>query len=157
MPSEVTCTHTCIFLTTTPGSVSESSDQCLNESCAEEVLTSQQSASGQDVVTQDMKDGQCAEDNQTGGLIVRSTSSSDLLDKMLDQREKKELSSHQALTSVSQRSIVRGQRSASSAFEIKLVRGFLGLGLTLGSDDLKEVVVQKIGFFSPAATQEGLR
>ena len=104
-----------------------------------------------------MKDGQCAEDNQTGSLIVRSTSSSDLLDKMLDQREKKELSSHQALTSVSQRSIVRGQRSDSSAFEIKLVRGFLGLGLTLGSDDLKEVVVQKIGFFSPAATQEGLR
>lgn len=119
-----------------------------------------------------MRDGHCAEDmlvDQTDGLIIKSTSSSDLLERctlssdlpeeMLDKRgnEKQKLCSHQALTSISQRSIVRGQRSDSSAFEIKLVRGFLGLGLTLGSDDLKEVVVQKIGFFSPAASQGGLR
>lgn len=117
-----------------------------------------------------MRDGHCAEDmlvDQTDGLIIKSTSSSDLLERctlssdlpeeMLDKREKQKLCSHQALTNISQRSIVRGQRSGSSAFEIKLVRGFLGLGLTLGSDDLKEVVVQKIGFFSPAASQGGLK
>ena len=57
----------------------------------------------------------------------------------------------------SQLSIVRGRRSELSVFEVKLVGGLLGLGLTLGGDEMKEVVIEKIRFLSPAATQGELR
>ena len=49
-----------------------------------------------------------------------------------------------------------GQRSLK-VFEVKLVAGLLGLGITLSSDHLKDVVVEKIRMFSPAATQGDLR
>ena len=49
------------------------------------------------------------------------------------------------------------QRSELCVFEVKLVQGLLGLGLTLGSDELKEIVIQKIRMFSPAAIQGELR
>lgn len=42
-------------------------------------------------------------------------------------------------------------------FEVKLVCGLLGLGLTVGNDDFNDVVVQKIGIFTPAAAQGQLR
>ena len=45
------------------------------------------------------------------------------------------------------------QRSECRVFQVKLVRGVLGLGLTLGSDDLKEVAIKKIGTLSSAAVQ----
>ena len=45
------------------------------------------------------------------------------------------------------------QRSECRVFQVKLVRGMVGLGLTLGSDDLKEVAIKKIGTLSSAAVQ----
>lgn len=58
----------------------------------------------------------------------------------------------------SQSSSIQGKRSLSGVFEVKLVQGLLGLGLTLGSDDLKElVIIKKITMFSPAAMQRELR
>ena len=52
-----------------------------------------------------------------------------------------------------QSSSALGQRSECRVFQVKLVCGLLGLGLTLGSDDLKEVVIKKIGILSSAALQ----
>ena len=49
------------------------------------------------------------------------------------------------------------QRSECRVFQVKLVRGMLGLGLTLGSDDLKEVAIKKIGTLSSAAIQGKLK
>lgn len=49
------------------------------------------------------------------------------------------------------------KRSESCVFQVTLMQGLLGVGLTLGSDDLKEVAVQKIRMFSPAAIQGQLR
>ena len=52
-----------------------------------------------------------------------------------------------------QSSSALGQRSECRVFQVKLVCGLLGLGLTLGNDDLKEVVIKKIGILSSAALQ----
>ena len=49
------------------------------------------------------------------------------------------------------------KRSESCLFQVTLVQGLMGVGLTLGSDDLKEVAIKKIRMFSPAATQGQLR
>ena len=48
-------------------------------------------------------------------------------------------------------------RSSLGVFEVKLVAGLLGLGLTLGQDHLKDVVVERIRMFSSAAAQGELR
>ena len=51
-----------------------------------------------------------------------------------------------------------GQRSEKKTFEVRLVGGFFGLGITLNSDELEEfIVIKKITMFSPAATQGILR
>ena len=57
----------------------------------------------------------------------------------------------------SQLDILPTQRSGTHVFEVRLVQGLLGLGVTLGSDDMKEVVIQHIRMFSPAAAQRDLR
>lgn len=53
--------------------------------------------------------------------------------------------------------VVMGKRSESCVFQVTLVQGLMGVGLTLCSDDLKEVAVQKIRMFSAAAIQGQLR
>lgn len=53
--------------------------------------------------------------------------------------------------------VALGKRSKSCVFQVTLVQGLMGVGLTLDSDDLKEVAIKKIRMFSPAATQGQLR
>lgn len=53
--------------------------------------------------------------------------------------------------------VVFGKRSELCVFQVTLLQGLMGVGLTLGSDDLKEVAIKKIRMFSPAATQGQLR
>ena len=50
----------------------------------------------------------------------------------------------------------KGQRSRD-VFEVTLVSGLLGLGLTVRGDDFQDIVIQKIRMFSSAATQGELR
>ena len=50
----------------------------------------------------------------------------------------------------------QGRRSWQ-VFEVILVGGLLGLGLTLASDDFNDTVIQKIRPFSVAAAERNLR
>lgn len=61
-----------------------------------------------------------------------------------------------ASASSGQSNSAQGQRSWQ-VFEIVLVCGLLGLGLTIGTDDFKDITVQKIRMFSPAANNGQLR
>ena len=87
-----------------------------------------------------------------------ANSSCVLSDAQLKQNKKTRMSDHHtSLHHNSQSNVVLGQRTELCVFEVKLVQGLLGLGLTLGSDELKEIVIQKIRMLSPAATQGELR
>ena len=72
------------------------------------------------------------------------------------ESEQENLSTPSSKDSSQSNNVLR-QRSELCVFEVKLVQGLLGLGLTLGSDELKEIGIQKIRMFSPAATQGELR
>ena len=99
-----------------------------------------------------LRDGDCTTSNDESTPNSRNTYSECSTDSTNSS------SGYMSCSEDSQSSNVQGKRSPSGVFEVKLVQGLLGLGLTLGSDDLKElVIIKKITMFSPAAMQRELR
>ena len=99
-----------------------------------------------------LRDGDCTTSNEGSTPNSRNTHSECSTDSTNSS------SGYMLCSEDSESSNVQGKRSPSGVFEVKLVQGLLGLGLTLDSDDLKElVIIKKITMFSPAAMQRELR
>ena len=99
-----------------------------------------------------LRDSDCSTSNDESAPNSRNTHSECSTDSTNSS------SDYMSCSEDSQSCNVQGKRSPSGVFEVKLVQGLLGLGLTLDSDDLKElVIIKKITMFSPAAMQRELR